>query len=140
MAAPLTVEKASLRYQSARRNLDIAAANLRAALEREVEAISEHIPAAVQKIMETVAHEYGVTVRDILSRVRTAELVEARHMAMHLARVFTKFNLQALGRHFCRNHSTIMHAQHSLASRKDTDPKFAARLERVVALLRFPSP
>ena len=138
MATPLTVEKASERYQSARRNLDIAAANLCAALERDVEAINEHIPAAVHKIMETVAHEYGVTVRDILSRVRTADLAEARHVAMHLARVFTKFNLQALGRHFCRNHSTIMHAQHSLASRRDTDPQFAARLERVVTLIGQP--
>lgn len=65
----------------------------------------------IRAIMRIVAHVYGLTVNDVLSHRRMAELVLPRQEAMWLARKYTLHSLPQIGRHFAgRDHTTVLHA------------------------------
>ena len=64
--------------------------------------------AMVERILNVVARHYGVTVEDIKSKKRTANIAKARHVAIYLIKENTELTLQGIGSVFDgRNHSTI---------------------------------
>jgi hypothetical protein len=70
-------------------------------------------------ISATSAH-YGVTVIDILSARRQAEIVRPRQVAMYLAKVLTLRSLPEIGRWFGgRDHTTVLHAARKIEALVD---------------------
>ncbi|MBR1193217.1 helix-turn-helix domain-containing protein [Bradyrhizobium sp. AUGA SZCCT0160] len=63
----------------------------------------------VQDIQRAVSEYYGVTVRDMLSARRTANIVRPRHVAYFLAKELTGKSLPEIGRRFGgRDHTSIL--------------------------------
>ena len=60
---------------------------------------------------------YGRTRDELLCRARRRELAWPRQMAMALARAATDASLHTIGRHFNRDHTTVVHARHAIAKR-----------------------
>ncbi len=75
-----------------------------------------------EMIQAAVAKQFGIRVRDLLSRSRTRELVVPRQLAMYLTRKLTKASFPAIGERFGgRDHSTVIHACTLIENRARTD-------------------
>lgn len=65
---------------------------------------------SVRRIQVITANYYGVTLNDILSRRRAANVVLPRQVAMYVAKTLTPLSLPQIGRQFAnRDHTTIWH-------------------------------
>jgi hypothetical protein len=79
---------------------------------------------AVRDIQKAVCEHYGVTLADMFSRRRTADIVKPRQVAMYLVKVLTLRSLPDIARRFGgRDHTTALHAIRKipLDSRMDAD-------------------
>ena len=61
-------------------------------------------------ILEVSAQQFGVTVEDMKGPSREARIVNARHVAMSLMRVFFECSFADIGKVFNRGHATVMNA------------------------------
>lgn len=67
-------------------------------------------PKIISVIRDTSAY-YGVSVMDVLSHRRTADVMRPRQIAMYLAKTLTLRSLPEIGRRFGgRDHTTVLHA------------------------------
>jgi hypothetical protein len=65
----------------------------------------------VRDIQKMVCKHYGVTMTELLSSRRTANIVKPRQVAMFLCKELTPRTLPELGRRFGgRDHTTVLHA------------------------------
>lgn len=71
--------------------------------------LEDHDP-GIAAIIEAAGREFGISVRQILSERRQRDVVEARHVAMWLARELTWRSYPAVGRIFRRDHTSVIHA------------------------------
>ncbi len=66
---------------------------------------------SMMQIKIAVCAHFGVTVSDIISARRTADLIPARQVAMFLSKELTPSTLPAIGRAFGgRDHTTVIYA------------------------------
>src|SRR5262245_22293811 len=83
----------------------------------------------VHSIVEFVARQHGIDVHEIIGPRRHQKLIEARHIAAHLAVRLTAKSLPEIGRAMGnRDHTTIIHANRNIAVRRQHDPN----LDRVL--------
>jgi chromosomal replication initiator protein len=90
----------------------------------------------VQEIQEHTCEAFGVSMVDLRSSSRSAQVAWARQVAMYLARELTDATLPAIGREFGRNHTTVLHACRRTAERMAADREAYAAVERLTASLR----
>lgn len=93
--------------------------------------------ARVSTIIMLCAHEFAATELDIVSPRRAREAVQARHVAIYLARQLTLLSLSQIGRQFGdRDHTTVLHAVRRMARLMAEDAGLRGRvvsIERDVA-------
>jgi chromosomal replication initiator protein len=105
------------------------------AVRRFLEDRSEQRRPTVNKIAAHVARRFHLKAADLQGKTRRREVVQARGVAMLLARRLTGASYQAVGRHFGgRDHSTVMHACRRIAEQLKSD----AALKRTVEELASP--
>lgn len=87
-------------------------------------------------IADLVASTVGVQVSALRSKRRTGRVVQARHMAMFLAREFTSLTLVEVGEYFgTRDHTTVCYAIDQVKKRADADPRAQELLQALRELL-----
>jgi hypothetical protein len=86
---------------------------------------------AVQRLMQ-------IGEADMLGKAIERRFSQPRQMAMALSREFTEASLAKIGRHFRRDHATVIHAIRRVAAAESTDPKFKALMDRLRSVLRSP--
>lgn len=118
-------EAAIVKAQAAVRDY---AAELSASMTQCVEGMED-----VSLILRHVCAGYGVSPAGVLSHVRTAQLVEPRHMVIAIAVVLTEHSRVELGRYLRRDHSALSHALAAHGRRLDTDRAYHARFDRYVS-------
>jgi chromosomal replication initiator protein len=65
----------------------------------------------VEDILQVVTRHFGVTVEQLRGKRRTAQIVEARQVAMALCRELTNLSLSEIGARFGkRDHTTVLYA------------------------------
>lgn len=85
---------------------------------------------SVHEIQEIVADHYDINVRDITGRRRTSRLVEARHVAMAVAREKTDLSLSEIGKEFGgRDHGTVINACRKVAQKAEENPSTRRTLD-----------
>lgn len=90
----------------------------------------------VRLIIRTVAAYYNVTVTDVLSHRRTADIMRPRQVAMFVAKQLTRHGLPTIGRHFGgRDHTTILSGVRKMARLREMDPDLSAQIEELIGLL-----
>lgn len=87
----------------------------------------------MQQIVEAVSAAFGISVMDIYSARRMRPVAQARHVAMWLCRNCTSFTIPMIGRHFNRDHTSVMHAVRQTDARAAEDQAFAARVNELRA-------
>jgi chromosomal replication initiation ATPase DnaA len=136
-AAELALDRVT-RMRNAIAQADRALAEYQAALDAHLGRCVEGME-DVHTILLQVCHAYAITPAAILSRVRTADLAEARHMAMALAHVLTPHRWDKIGRFFQRGHGTVQHAIEAHGRRLDTDRAYSKRFEGLLAACQQPT-
>lgn len=76
---------------------------------RDVISDTQPEPIKIERIIEEVARTYRVSESDILSKRKTAQLAQARQIAMYIARETTELPYQAIGESFGKDHSTVLY-------------------------------
>lgn len=109
-------------------------------LRREtVEAFLKRSPAksiTPQAVTRAVAAEFGVTQSALRSSRRAAMLVLPRQFAMWLCRNVCQMSLPAIGEHFERQHSSVLHAVRKLDEQLRKDPRLRLRLSKIQRALK----
>jgi len=81
---------------------------------------------SIEDIQRLVCDYFGIDPNKVREKTRKQEIVEARQIAMYLSKTMTKSSLKTIGLHFGgRDHSTVIHAIHTVEDRQETSPKFS---------------
>ena len=97
----------------------------------------------LERVTQVVCNEFRAKPADLRSKRRGRSVSEPRQVTMFLARQLTKLSLGEIGNHFGgRDHSTVLYAVRKTERRYQTEPAFAASLDRMADRLggRLDSP
>jgi chromosomal replication initiator protein len=93
-------------------------------------------PPKPTQIIETVANYCNVTLEQLQSKDRTANLVQARQIAMYLLRAFGGMSLKEIGAYFGgKDHSTVIHAIDKITSLKKQDASLSQDIQKITMLI-----
>jgi len=96
-----------------------------ATLSEETELLTRSL--MVKQITRAIAARFGVRLSTLRGPGRQTSVVEARHLAMYLARLCTGLSFAAIGAHFGgRDPATVRHACKATAGRLSANPALAA--------------
>ncbi|MGT2785410.1 chromosomal replication initiator protein DnaA [Streptococcus merionis] len=91
----------------------------------------------IDKIQHEVGQFYGVSVKEIKGTKRVQNIVQARQVAMYLARELTDNSLPKIGKEFGnRDHSTVLHAYNKIKSALAKDDNLAIELQTIRGKIR----
>ena len=86
----------------------------------------------IDAIARSVSERFGVRLGVMRGPSRRATVVEARHLAMHLARTHTRSSFAVIGAYFGgRDPATVRHACQAAMVRIDADPTLAAAVATI---------
>lgn len=91
---------------------------------------------SVERIKRHVTQRYHLKPGDLESKSRRSEIVRPRQLAFYVTRKLTGKSFPDIARHFCRDHSTILHGYEKILALKETNPEVAAELEAMFRALR----
>ena len=84
----------------------------------------------IEDIQRIVARQYNVSRADLLSSLRTANVVRPRQVAMYLAKTITLRSLPEIGRRFGgKDHTTVLHAVRKIEGLVGNDEMLADEIE-----------
>lgn len=87
---------------------------------------------------ETIVEFPPVTLLDMKSPRRTALVVQARQVAMYLAKQMTVRSLPEIGRRFGgRDHTTVLHAVRRVTELRKIIPELDAKIERIKTVIAW---
>ncbi|GGE24019.1 chromosomal replication initiator protein DnaA [Streptococcus himalayensis] len=108
--------------------IDVAAKAIRA---RKQDA-SQILVIPIEKIQTEVGNFYGVSVKEMKGSRRIQNIVQARQVAMYLAREMTDNSLPKIGREFGgKDHTTVMHAYDKIKKWLETDDTLRLEIESI---------
>lgn len=94
-------------------------------------------PMTIEKIIEEVARTFGITAEDIRSSKRSANISNARQIAIYVVREITQLPQQSIGEEFGgRDHSTIVYALRQVEKSIKKDPKTKATVDDIIKNIR----
>lgn len=99
----------------------------------EIEPVEREISCA--DIKRAIASHFEVSVRDLISARRTANVILPRQIGIYLAKELTLLSLPQIGRNFGgRDHTTVLHAIHKIAALLN-DSEVAEAIKQVRSVL-----
>ena len=91
----------------------------------------------VDYIQEAVSDYYKVNIDDLRSKKRTAEITQARHVAMFLTHKLLGIALSKIGQRFGgKDHTTVIHACKKMSEEYEVNSKFRADLNEIEKKLK----
>jgi len=130
-------EEERLIFELRQRNefLEAEIRRLMATYSQESDAAPKY-PSLLQ-IKNAVADAYGIPAIEIEKQSRHKNVVEPRHVTIHLARRLTLLSYPAMGRKLGnRDHTSLMYADRKVSERRQAEPAFDAKIAELERLLR----
>lgn len=94
-------------------------------------------PVTVEKIIDEVARTFGTTAEEIRSSRRSANISNARQVAMYVVREITDMSMESIGQEFGgRDHSTVVYALQQIDEKTARDPKIKATVNDIIKNIR----
>ncbi len=93
---------------------------------------------SVREIQDAVCELFGVTHAELVSSNKAARLAWPRQIGMYLSRELTDQTLPTIGRHFQRNHATVLYACKRTAARMRDDREAYDAVQRLLGTLAAP--
>jgi len=92
-------------------------------------------------IKKTTAEYFSLRQEDLVARLRTEKVANARQIAMFLARELTGASLPKIGEEFGgRDHTTVIHACKKIKNEQKRDPAIADAIRNIAAIVRKYTP
>lgn len=89
-------------------------------------------PITIENIQKTVSDFYDIPTDLLRAKTRKQEVVNARQVAMHLAKDLTNSSLKTIGLHFGgRDHNTVIHACQAVEDHLKSDLLFRQNVEQL---------
>ena len=86
----------------------------------------------IDDILNAVTDRYSIRLADLQSKKRSRSIALPRQICMYLARNLTRHSFEEIGGYFGgRDHTTVMHANKTIETMRESDPQFQASLERI---------
>lgn len=98
---------------------------------RDIFAENPWINPTPEFIIKAVAKYFEIDVGKILGKDRTADINEARKIAMYMVREMTEESYPKIGKVFFRDHSTVMHSVDSIEEQLKTDTALREKIQDV---------
>ena len=87
----------------------------------------------IDKIQQIVATNYNISVDDLKSKKRNADIAIPRQIAMYICRKHLNEPLQKIGIEFGgKDHTTVMHSVDKISNKMKENPKFALEIEKII--------
>jgi chromosomal replication initiator protein len=90
---------------------------------------------SVDYIQQLAAESFGVTIEDLASQKRTADIALARQVAMYVACEKMEGSLQVIGSAFQRDHATVIHARNKIEKMIKDDPRIKTVVDGIMEKL-----
>ncbi len=107
-------------------------------LEFAVEALKDYLVSSIyvtndiQRIQKAVADHFKITIEDLKSKKRTANINYPRQIAMYLCRMTTEETIVKIGLEFGnRDHSTVLHSYEKIADELKTNFELKETIEQI---------
>jgi hypothetical protein len=102
--------------------------------DKTIRETNARFPISVATIQTKVAEAYGQTRAEMMCPQRSYAFSLARHIAIYLSKQLKpSISLPELGRHFDRDHTTILHGARRIGQMVRLDPGFADKIETLKA-------
>ena len=112
-------------------DLELAQRIVRKVTQNESKAIT------IDNIINTVCQHFGLDTNTIHTKSRKREVVQARQIAMYLAKNYTEFSTAKIGSLIGnKDHATVLHACKTISELKEVSKSFQTELEEIQAALR----
>jgi hypothetical protein len=117
---------------------DLMATMLRAFCPKpaEPEAILLDPRVSLALVLSEVSLQMRMPAPTILSKDQHQRVAFVRQVAMYLSRRVSGVSYPAIGAFFKRDHSTVIHAENSIARRLECEPAFALTIDKICAAIR----
>lgn len=93
-------------------------------------------PVSIGMIQQLVAESFGVSIEELISHKRTAELALARQVAMYMSRNKTGESLQSISHAFNKkDHTTVLHACKKVEEIMKNDLRIRSYVDNIAAKL-----
>jgi chromosomal replication initiation ATPase DnaA len=113
------------------KKVDNAARPIISALQREDE-WRRDTPLPMLEVIEAVCQHYDISVVEVRSERRHAYVVRPRHVAMYLARHYTKRSTPSIGRSLGgRDHTTVLSGIQKIEKKLLVDERLAADIDNI---------
>jgi len=123
------IAKVAMLAQVADRPVDLAMAG--DALGHSVDPAVREV--TIDDILKVVTEQFSVRLIDLQSKKRSRSIAFPRQICMYMARNLTRHSLEEIGGYFGgRDHTTVLHANRSIESKRKEDPQFQVRLDRLI--------
>lgn len=98
---------------------------------------SQPVPITVERIITEVGKTYGVSVSDIRSNKRAAQISSARQISMYVVREITQMSLASIGAEFGgKDHSTVVYSIAQVEKNMKKDPRYKEVIDDIIKNIR----
>jgi len=98
----------------------------------EIDPASKRKRCSPREIIRKVCQEFGVSVRDVRGKRRTADIVQPRQVCMYLMRKELEMTLDQIAKELNRrDHTTVLHAIDRVDEKMEIDESFKGRVGEV---------
>jgi len=92
---------------------------------------------SLKAITKSVSRYCQIPVKDMTGSSRRHSIVQARSIAMYLAKQLSGQSFRSIGQHFGgRDHTTVMHACQKMEASMNTDPTLRVAMDELTQILR----
>jgi chromosomal replication initiator protein len=91
----------------------------------------------INNIIEKVARSFGVSVEDIRSEKKKAEISHARQFAMYIIREVTNLTYEEIGEQFSgKKHSTVIYSIEAAESKMEDNPQLKSSVYDIMKSIK----
>lgn len=93
---------------------------------------TEPLPVTIQKITEEVSRTTGVSVEDIYSKIRKANVSHARKITFYVIRKVTNMTYEDIGKEFDKDHTSVMYNINTIEEEIERNSKLERQVNDII--------
>lgn len=91
----------------------------------------------IEKVSQEIAKYFGITVKDIKSPARSANITKARQITAYIAKEYLNLKLEDIANFIEKRHQTVIYAYENTKEKLSKDRKLENNLKDILKILNF---
>jgi len=91
----------------------------------------------IEKVSQEIAKYFGITVKDIKSPARSANITKARQLTAYIAKEYLNLKLEDIAKFIEKRHQTVIYAYENTKEKLNKDRKLENNLKDILKILNF---